>query len=138
MTSPSPYAYVFEDGEPDTPWIALKEYKALFRLHTEYWGRPIQGNELEPEQLQTPSEGQPMDDDEDQSEVGPGCFILNFDIKPFPTTKLWIRKDYIRMYDHCHQYVNDVRNSELQGEVPPIPPSVVITGQPGIGEYFSS
>jgi hypothetical protein len=127
MTSPPPYADVFED-EPDIPWIALKESKPLSRLHTAYWGRPIERNELETEQ---PYEGQPMNDDEDQSEIGPGCFILNFYIEGFP--KLWIRKDFIRIYDHCHQHVNN-----FQGNAQLIPPSVIIRGQPGIGEYFSS
>jgi hypothetical protein len=91
MTSPSqpqPYAYVFQDEDPDTPWIALKESHSLSQLHTKYWGDPIQGNESG---VQTLSEGQPMeddedqplDDDEDQSEVGPdsGCFVLDFGIE---------------------------------------------------------
>jgi hypothetical protein len=135
MTSPPPYADVFE-VEPDIPWIALKDSRPLSRLHTEYWGRPIQGNELDPEQR--PSDGQHMDDDEDRSELGPGCFILDFNIEPFPINQLWVRKDYIRMYDHCDRHVKNRLNAELQEEVLPFPPSAVITGQPGIGEYFSS
>jgi len=164
MTSPSPYAYVFEGGEPDTPWIALKDYKALSQLHTKYWGKPIQGNELE---LQTPSEGQPMDedkdknedkdededededqpidddedqsidDDEDQSEVGSGCFTLDFDIPLLRISKLLVRQDYIRIYDYCNTHYNDVWSYSEPGRPPPSAPSVVITGQPGTGECFS-
>src|SRR6266850_1404516 len=134
MTSPSPYAYVFEGGEPDTPWIALKDYKALSQLHTKYWGKPIQGNELE---LQTPSEGQPMDEDEDQSEVGSGCFTLDFDIPLLRISKLLVRQDYIRIYDYCNTHYNDVWSYSEPGRPPPSAPSVVITGQPGTGECFS-
>ena len=137
MTSPSqPYAYVFEPPYPKTPWLKLEDSEPLSQLYAKYWGRPIQGDEPE---LQTPSEGQPMEDHEDKSEVGPGCFILNLGIKPFSITRLWIRRDYIRLYERCNEHDNDVRESELQLEgAPRIAPSVVITGQPGIGEYFSS
>jgi len=145
MTSHSqPYAYVFEDGLPHTPWIALNESHPLSQLHIKYWDNPIQGNEPG---VQTLSEGQPMDDDEDQpldddedqSEVGPdsGCFVLDFHIKSLRISKLWVRQDYIRLYDYCNTHYNDVWSYSEPDWPPPSAPSVVITGQPGIGECFS-
>jgi hypothetical protein len=46
-------------------------------------------------------------------------------------SKLWIRKDYLRIYDFCES------RCEYVGSKLPRAPSVVITGQPGVGEYFS-
>jgi hypothetical protein len=70
-------------------------------------------------------------DDEDlgdDGEVGSGCYILDLRI-PEIHSKVWVRKDYIRLYNYCTKYVDD-RRENLQSL------SVVITGQPGIGECF--
>jgi hypothetical protein len=137
MTShPQPYAYVFEPQYPKSPWPRLEDFEPLSQLHTKYWGNPIQGNEPE---LQPQSEGQAMDDDSDegQGEIGPGCFALNLGIGFFQAQSLWVRRDYLRFYDRCNLYCDSVRNSELN-EGPKTAPSVVITGQPGIGRCFSS
>jgi hypothetical protein len=46
-------------------------------------------------------------------------------------SRLWIRKDYIRIYDECKDYYDRPPSGV------PKPRSVVITGQPGIGECIS-
>lgn len=69
--------------------------------------------------------------DNDESEVVRGCFALDLDNVGFAISKLWVRKDYLRIYDHCDSHCEDIRRLEH------LRPSVVITGQPGIGECFS-
>ena len=138
----SPYAYAFEPQYPKIPWPKLELFEPLSKLHARYWGNPIQGDEPE---HPTPSEGQPigddedqpMGDDEDQSEVGPGCFALNLGIQSLRTQRLWVRKDYIRFYDHCVTRYNRGWNRP-NPDTARRAPSVVITGQPGIGRCFSS
>src|ERR1700677_4880757 len=47
-------------------------------------------------------------DDEDKGddgEVGPGCYILDLRI-PEIHSKVWVRKEYIRLYDYCSEYVD--------------------------------
>ena len=67
-------------------------------------------------------------DESDDGEVGSGCHILNIRI-PEIHTKVWVRKEYIRLYDYCNEYVHSQRENME-------PLSVVIFGQPGIGESF--
>jgi hypothetical protein len=132
MTPPShsqPYAYVFRPLHPKIPWTRIEQSEPLSELHTKYWGKSIQGNEFE---LQMP-----MDCGEDQSEVGPGCFNLNLDIESLETQRPWVRMDYLRAYDYCNFHYDEVLKSQLQWG-PKTAPSVVITGQPGIGQCFSS
>jgi hypothetical protein len=76
------------------------------------------------------------DDDDDQSEDGPDGFALDLDIKYLRISELWIHQDYIRLYDYCNTHYNNVWSYSEPGRPPPSAPSVVITGQPGIGEYF--
>jgi hypothetical protein len=52
------------------------------------------------------------------------------------TQRLWVRTDYLRLYDYCKFHCDFVEKSQEQG--PKLAPSVVITGQPGIGRCFSS
>jgi hypothetical protein len=53
------------------------------------------------------------------------------------TRRLWVRTDYLRLYDYCKFHCDDVEKSEIKWR-PTTAPSVVITGQPGIGRCFSS
>ena len=141
MTSPSSYADVFKPLHLKSRWPQLEQSGPLSVLHTKFWGIPIQDDEPAP---RTPSEGQPMSIDEDEkesedereSEVGPGCFILNLDIEDSPIPRLWVRKDYIRLYDFCNGHYEMARES-LE-KTPTLAPAIVITGQPGIGKPFFS
>ena len=70
--------------------------------------------------------------DTSNSEVVRGCVALDLDDDTLAPSKLWIRKDYLRIYDFCERRYKYIRNNLHQA------PSVVVTGQPGLGEYFSS
>ncbi|KAI0255603.1 hypothetical protein BJV78DRAFT_1119377 [Lactifluus subvellereus] len=71
------------------------------------------------------------DDGEDtEAETGPGCYPLDFGDENYARSKIWIRKDYIRIYDRCEEFHN--RMTHIRS----IAPSVIITGQPGIGKTY--
>ncbi|KAH9006497.1 hypothetical protein EDB86DRAFT_2795089, partial [Lactarius hatsudake] len=62
-------------------------------------------------------------------ETGPGCFILKLGIPGIWRSELLVRKEYIQLYEYCDKYLESRRNDQK-------PPSVVITGQPGIGKSY--
>jgi len=128
-TSSPAYAYVFSHRLlPDPPLSKLGVGHDLSRLHTKHWGRSIDEDESKwvGTHKQLP--------DIDESEVVRGCFALHLDVGGFNISKLWVRKDYIRIYDHCSSYCESTRNDPDEH----LPPSAVITGQPGVGERCAS
>ena len=73
---------------------------------------------------ETMDEATTMDPDDD---IISGCYMLDIDIKGLRLSKLWIRAEYIRVFNSINAFYD---------EPPLIPraPCVVVTGQPGIGE----
>ena len=119
----SPYAHVLRLQEPlDTPWPKLKSNQDLSMFHAKYWGKDI----LEDKRkwLETQNGGHRMDTDE-----APANFALYFNIDGLNAPSVWVREDYMLLYDECMAYFNRPR---VKSNV--MPPSVVITGQPGIGK----
>jgi hypothetical protein len=68
------------------------------------------------------SEAEGLDDD-----VIEGCYSLEVDIEGFAYPRIWIRAEYIRIY-------NALESHYAEPSYPYLAPSAVITGQPGIGE----
>ncbi|KAI9438109.1 hypothetical protein H4582DRAFT_1878695 [Lactarius indigo] len=68
------------------------------------------------------------EDEDEEDETGPG-YILNLGIPHIQRSVLWVRKEYIRLYGYCDKYLESLRHEQM-------PPSVVITGQPGIGKSY--
>ena len=93
-------------------------------LHEKYWGKNIREDMQQWQERQTGY--QPVN--ADQSNVSPANFALSFDIENLDPSGLWVREDYVLLYDHCTTYFN---KPNIQSA--PEPPSIVITGQPGIG-----
>ena len=126
MTPVSSYTDVFlsKDNLPNPPFRKMDQGDPLSKFHTNYWNKSIDQDESKWVQAQTKF----MDTDE--SEVARGCFRL--DLEHHFDSKLWIRKDYLRIYDYCVDRYKYVRDNLHKA------PSVVITGQPGLGECFSS
>ena len=124
MEASSPYAHVFQPGEPGTPWdkLSASDPSPPSMLHAKFWAKSIDEDRSEWEKEQG---GEPTEIE--GSDVGPGCFLLDLGIESFAFSRLWVRKDYIRLYDVCNTYFNEIINLHVP------PPSVVITGQPGIG-----
>jgi hypothetical protein len=73
---------------------------------------------------ETMDEATTADPDDD---IIPGCYMLDIGIDGIPFSKIWIRAEYIRIFNALSAYYN---TPFLQ----PQAPAVVITGQPGIGE----
>jgi len=110
-----------------TPLLELGVENKLSQLHTKHWGKGI-------DQDESKWAGQhELLPEIDESEVVRGCFALDLDVNSFRVSKLWVRKDYIRIYDHCDQYYEVTCNEQNQHPAP----TVIITGQPGCGEFFS-
>jgi hypothetical protein len=119
------------------------------KWHAEFWGKSIADDEQKWRDAQSPtslegselgnegrhggngdesmdvdmSEGVDLDDD-----VMPGCYFLEIDIEGFPYPKIWIRAEYIRIYDALEAHYQ-------KRSYPYVAPGAVITGQPGIGEF---
>jgi len=63
--------------------------------------------------------------DVDDNEFGRGCYVLDIGMQGIRLKKIWVRADYVRMYDLCNE---EYEKAERQA------PSVVITGQSGVGK----
>ncbi|KAH9171752.1 hypothetical protein EDB89DRAFT_2096685 [Lactarius sanguifluus] len=92
------------------------------QLHRKFWLQSLQ-DVPENESMNADKDEDPGEEEGD--ETGPG-YILNIDV-PDIWPKLLVRIEYIRLYKFCNTYLGSNRNR-------PIPPSVVITGQTGIGK----
>jgi hypothetical protein len=104
----------------------LEDDHRLSRLFSKYWGKDIDDEAKQWRESHSTVKDNPT------NEIGPKCYGLDLgtDIK---CSQMWVRQDYIRMYDYCIEWHQEVQSSKLEGM-----PSVVITGQPGIGVFLSS
>ena len=71
-------------------------------------------------------QGDGSDKDDD---VIPGCYMLDIGIEGLEFSKMWIRAEYIRIFDYIQAFF------KKPGIPPGRPPCAVITGQPGIGVF---
>jgi hypothetical protein len=115
---------------PDTDLLA--------RLHAMFWGKDMKSEASEwnvewKTQLSIPdSESEPQDEDSDEEEEDafiPGCYLLDITIENLFSKKIWIRADYIRIYDFVETYFKKKRFDMFTA------PAVVVTGHPGVGEF---
>lgn len=123
------------------PWKKVHDHGRFCMFHAKYWGKSLDDEEREWNNLQSNVDG---DDDDvivdsggDEENDGrdvdgdddfvPGCFELNIDPNPVSDdTEIWIRADYIRFYDYTERRYDDCyKRRKAQ--------AVVLTGQPGIG-----
>ncbi|KAH9037620.1 hypothetical protein EDB85DRAFT_1861243 [Lactarius pseudohatsudake] len=68
------------------------------------------------------------DEDEDEDDDETDCYTLDLSTTTIGL-KLWVRKEYIKIYDVCDKYLKSATNEDG-------PLSVVITGQPGVGKSY--
>ena len=129
----STYNSIIPEDVPQ--WIRILDSESFAQLHAKFWGADLQ--EEETRWRKTQSEDGPMNvdvdnetaEEDEEDETGPGCYILSLPWMRDTTKTIWIRQEYIRVYDFCEEYLKFCRNNKLQAS-----PSVVVTGQPGIGE----
>jgi hypothetical protein len=75
------------------------------------------------------------EDDEDNGEdneddIIDGCYVLDVNI-PAMETSIWVRAEYIRIFDHIAKLYDRVVNPDRKDQKSSC---VILTGQPGIGE----
>ena len=129
MEPPPSYAYVFRNRKlPRPPLQRQDDDTYVSELHAKYWGVSINQDESE----WVASHGELVENDPDGSEVVRGCFTLNFLSGGRTVSQLWVRKDYLRIYDSCDHHCQFALDKET------LSPTAIITGQPGVGESFSS
>jgi hypothetical protein len=115
---------VFSNRGAAALWSKLEDDNPSSQLCFKYWGKMIE-HDAEQWRKSNPTVDDPTHD------IGPGCYALDLCID-LPCSTLWVRQDYIRIYDHC-----STRHAEGPSSAGEIPRSVVITGQPGIGVFLS-
>ncbi|KAH9180784.1 hypothetical protein EDB89DRAFT_1921070, partial [Lactarius sanguifluus] len=116
----------------------LDPEEGLAKLHTDFWStnppsdEPISvdadeytGGGGDDEDMGQSDE----DEDKGDDEIGSDCHILDLSTTCIGV-KLWVRKEYIRIYDVCQEYLKGANKSHGRSL------SVVITGQPGIGKSY--
>ena len=134
----STYHSIIPEEGVQWPRLPNSDYLALF--HGKFWGVKMKDEEMKWRLTQLPEE-KPMDvgvdkptPEENKKEVddiGPGSYILTLGIPGMEVSRLWIRQEYIRAYDYCEKYLDACIKATLT-------PSVVLTGQPGIGASRTS
>ena len=103
---------------------------APVQFYDKFWGKSMADEEQKWRNVQSPSstpvEGyEPMEVDvsEEDDDLIEGCCFLELDIEDINFSRIWIRAEYIRIY-------NSLENQRGFNSAP----AAVITGQPGIGE----
>jgi len=119
----------YENSVPSS-WSSskLEDYYPYSQLHAKYWGKSMA---IEEQEWRNSQDAMEVDSSDPESETGPGCYPLDFQLDIWGS-RLWIRKDYIQLYDFCTQWYGEVtsKGSRLTNMEAP---TVVITGPSGIG-----
>ena len=90
--------------QPWAQWRKLGDTDELVHLHHMFWGKNMQDEEINWRVTQPEDESMNVDLDETaegdgEDEVGSGCYILKLGIPSIGSSELWIRKEYIRLYN---------------------------------------
>ena len=126
-------------------WHKLSDTEPVSRLHAKFWRKSMVEEEEEWRQMRGQSVGGAEDafgprmvdnlgeGAQDDDGTGPGCYSLDIGIEGLQTSKIWVRADYIRVYDYCNKIYEDAMsqfpNFRMTG-------SIAITGQPGVGKHI--
>ena len=99
-------------------WNSLKAppHAPLAQFHKKFWGIKEEAGLSNNVEI----------DDSTDDEIHPGCYVLDINIRGVELKKIWVRADYIRMFKYAEKFYADNLFES---------PCLVITGQPGIGEF---
>jgi hypothetical protein len=129
-------------------WEKVEDTSALAQLHRKFWlqgeykdkllgvhkDRVEEGEDTEEgegaEEGEDTEEGEGAEEGDGDDDIGPECHILDIGITDLEVKKFWVRKEYFRMYKQCEHHLETMRNEAR-------PPSQIVTGQPGIGKFFT-
>jgi hypothetical protein len=110
------------------------------RMHAKFWGKSMADEKQKWLNAQSPTpgegsslgnelQGEAMDvdvsEEDEDDDIIDGCHFLELDIESLNIPRIWIRAEYIRIYDALETFYQYPRRRA---------PAAVITGQPGIGE----
>jgi hypothetical protein len=107
-------------------WSKLRGDHGFSQLYSKYWGKDIEHDAKQWRKSHSSVMVDPI------VEMGPECFGLDLGVN-VKESKMWVRQDYIRIYDYCSR-----RHQEGPSSVTARARSVVITGQPGVGVFLFS
>jgi hypothetical protein len=118
------YAHVFREGQPKKHWPKLEDDEVFSILLAKFWGKDIR--EEKRKWQETQPGGHEMDIDTDEAAAK---FAFFFEIDGLNASSMWVREDYMLLYDDCTAHF---ANPDIGDDSSP--PSVIITGQPGVGK----
>jgi hypothetical protein len=157
QVSGSTFASIVKIPSYMKPWPIVDGDQPLALLHAKFWGKsmadeeqewlnaqladPAMGSELglgdqevEERMYDVVDERMVVDETVDDAttthpddDIIPGCYMLDIGIDGIQFSKIWIRAEYIRIFNSLNAYYN---TPVFQ----PRAPAAVVTGQPGIGE----
>jgi len=106
--SNSPLASLFK---PSTnawaSWSKLVDHHAFSQLHSKFWGEKIE------DEAQDWRISHPDVKDDDDDDITSGCYALHLGVE-LTVAKLWVRKDYIRIYDYCNERYTKSLTAKIQ------------------------
>ncbi|KAN0123632.1 hypothetical protein V8E52_002964 [Russula decolorans] len=117
-------ASVLHRKGPSASLSKLEEGHRFSQLCSKYWGKVI---EHDAKQWRKSHSSVKVNR---TVEIGPKCFGLDLGIN-LKCSKMWVRQDYIRIYDYCSE-----RHEAGPSSATERARSVVITGQPGVGKTY--
>ena len=119
-------ASLFSESGVAESWTKLDDSHKYSRFCHKYWGESIE------DEAKRWRSSEPTVENNLANEIGPNCYGLDLDMR-FKCSKMWVRQDYIRIYEYCEkQHREGPSSAEERAR------SVVVTGQPGIGALLSS
>jgi len=128
--SPSSYRF-FVPSSSEKQFRKIDKDNPHSRLHSHFWGEPLSKFRSETESVNIgvheEREGYCEDTGEDEDKINAGDYDYILNVGLPGRVQVFIRKEYIRFYNYCNAHLaGDNQTREAL--------SVVITGQPGIGE----
>jgi hypothetical protein len=91
----------------------------LTQFHAKFWGVEEEGRLRDNMEVE--------DSTADDHEISPRCYVLDIGIRGLED-KIWVRAEYIKMFEYAEKFYAEILPK-------PMSPCLVITGQPGIGEF---
>ena len=137
--SGSDFASVVHIPKRGEQWPKLDDDDQLTLFHAKFWGKSMAIEEQEWRSVQSGDPARARDEDQDgddpmgddvdeDDDIIPGCYLLDLGIND-TVPKIWIRADYIRIYDFLEAHYKKSPAPSFRA------PAAVITGQPGIGQF---
>ena len=91
----------------------------LTQSHAKFWGIPEEQGRGLSDIVEVAADGH---------DISPRCYVLDIGIQGMED-KIWVRADYIRIFEFAEKFYAESSSNQLS-------PCLVITGQPGIGEFL--